>query len=90
MDREEKSAYEWRWDPTGAEIDWEPAKGAITVKRISGKECEYWQFRENGRQITKRVKGEELDTLRVQISKRKRLEELLKEHGAKKRTDLLH
>ena len=65
-------------------------KGAITVKRISGKECEYWQFRENGRQITKRVKGEELDTLRVQISKRKRLEELLKEHGAKKRTDLLH
>lgn len=62
-------------------------KGTITVKRINGKEYEYWQFRENGRQITRRVKGEELDTLRVQISERKRLEKQLKEHGAKKLTE---
>ena len=60
-------------------------KGTITVKRINGKEYEYWQFHENGRQITRRVKGEELNTLRVQISERKRLEKLLKDHGAPKR-----
>ena len=60
-------------------------KGTVTVKRINGKEYEYWQFRENGRQITRRVKGEELDTLRVQICERKRLEKLLKDHGAGKR-----
>ena len=36
-------------------------KGSITVKKINGKEYEYWQFRENGRQITRRVKGEELE-----------------------------
>lgn len=65
------------------EIDSLP-KGSITVKRINGKEYEYWQFRENGRQITRRVKGEELDTLRVRISERKRLEQLLKKAGEKK------
>ena len=62
-------------------------KGTVTVKRINGKEYEYWQFRENGRQITRRVKGEELNTLRVQISERKRLEKLLKEQGVEKRRD---
>ena len=56
-------------------------KGNITVKRINDKEYEYWQFRENGRQITKRVKGEELEALRIQITERKRLEKLLKSAG---------
>ena len=54
-------------------------KGTITVKRIKGREYEYWQYRENGKQFTRRVKGEELETLRLQISERKRLEKLLKE-----------
>ena len=62
-------------------------KGSITVKKINGKEYEYWQFRENGRQITRRVKGEELEALRVQISERKRLEQLLKKNGVKKQDD---
>ena len=53
-------------------------KGAITVKHINGREYEYWQFRENGKQITRRIKGEELETLRLQINERKRLEKLLK------------
>lgn len=59
-------------------------KGTISVKRINGKEYEYWQFYENGRQVTKRVKGEELETLRVQIDERRRLEQLLKESSGKK------
>lgn len=54
-------------------------KGTITIKKINGREYEYWQFRDNGKQITKRVKGEELETLRLQINERKRLEKLLKE-----------
>ena len=62
-------------------------KGSITVKKINGKEYEYWQFRENGRQITRRVKGEELEALRVQIGERKRLEQLLKKNGVKKQDD---
>ena len=52
--------------------------GNITIKRINGKEYEYWQYRENNRQVTKRVKGEELVFLRKQINERKRLESLLK------------
>ena len=35
-------------------------QGSISVKKINGREYEYWQFRENGRQVSKRVKGEEL------------------------------
>ena len=54
-------------------------KGSITVKKINGKEYEYWQFRKDGKQISRRVKDEELDTLRAQINKRKRLEQLLKD-----------
>lgn len=52
-------------------------KGNITVKHIQGREYEYWQYRENGRQISKRVKGEELETLQAQINERKRLEQFL-------------
>lgn len=54
-------------------------KGSITMKHINGKDYEYWQYSENGHQFTRRVKGEELDILRVQIEERKRLEQLLKE-----------
>ena len=54
-------------------------KGIISKKTINGKEYEYWQFREDGRQITKRVKGAELELLSEQIKERKRLEQLLKE-----------
>ena len=53
-------------------------KGAIIIKHISGREYEYWQFRENGKQITKRIKGEDLEILRTQIDERKRLEKRLK------------
>ena len=58
-------------------------KGSITIKHINGKEYEYWQFRENGKQITRRVKGQELEVLRLQIGERKRLEKLLKEAAVK-------
>ena len=53
-------------------------KGSITIKTIHGRPYEYWQFREDGKQVTRRVKGEELETLRAQIEERKRLEALLK------------
>lgn len=52
--------------------------GSVVIKHINGKEYEYWQYRENGRQITKRIKGEELEILRKQIEERKHLESLLK------------
>lgn len=53
-------------------------KGSIVVKRINGREYEYWQFYESGRQISKRIKGEELETISKQIEERKRLEQLLR------------
>lgn len=59
-------------------------KGSISVKRIHGNEYEYWQFRENGRQITKRVRGEELEALRGQIAERRRLEQLLKDESGQR------
>lgn len=55
-------------------------KGIITVKHIQGREYEYWQYRENGRQISKRIKGEELETIQAQINERKRLEKILEEY----------
>ena len=55
-------------------------KGIITVKHIQGREYEYWQYRENGRQISKRVKGEELETIQAQINERKRLEKILEDY----------
>ena len=42
-------------------------KGNITLKTINGRVYEYWQYREDNHQITKRVKGEELAALRMQI-----------------------
>ncbi|WP_242834387.1 AAA family ATPase [Butyrivibrio sp. FC2001] len=54
------------------------------IKRINGKEYEYWQYRESGRQITKRIKGEELEILRKQIEERKRLEAMLKADNSPK------
>ncbi|WP_024866207.1 AAA family ATPase [Butyrivibrio sp. FCS014] len=56
-------------------------KGTITTKRINGREYEYWQYREDGKQITKRVKGTELEFLQQGIAERKRLEQLLKTDG---------
>ncbi len=58
--------------------------GNIVIKRINGKEYEYWQYRESGRQITKRIKGEELEILRKQIEERKRLEAMLKADNSPK------
>lgn len=52
-------------------------KGIIAVKTIHGKPYEYWQYRENGKQVTKRVKGETLALLQQQIAERKRLQALL-------------
>ena len=54
-------------------------KGNIVSKRIGGKPYEYWQFYEDGRQISRRVKGEELEQLQTQIEHRKRLQTQLKE-----------
>ena len=54
-------------------------KGSIVVKHVNGKAYEYWQFYENGKQISRRVKGEELEQLRVQIEERKRLQARLKD-----------
>lgn len=53
-------------------------KGNITTKRINGREYEYWQYREDGKQITKRVKGAELELLQRGITERKRLEQVLR------------
>ena len=54
-------------------------KGSIVVKHVNGKAYEYWQFYDNGKQISRRVKGEELEQLRGQIEERKRLQARLKE-----------
>ncbi|MBP3543036.1 MAG: AAA family ATPase, partial [Lachnospiraceae bacterium] len=52
--------------------------GGITYKKINGKEYAYYQWREDGKQRSRRVKDEELETLSKKIQRRKELESLVK------------
>ena len=47
--------------------------GGITYKKINGKEYAYYQWREDGKQRTRRTKDEELEQLSRQIERRKEL-----------------
>lgn len=58
-------------------------KGGITCKKIKGKngkeyEYHFLQWTENGKQISKSIKSNEVDIINVQLEERKRLENLLK------------
>lgn len=63
-----------------AEVESLP-QGGITYKKINGKEYAYYQWREDGKQRSRRAKDDELETLMAQIERRKELEEILKEAG---------
>ena len=65
-----------------AEIETLPS-GGITYKRINGKEYAYYQWRENGKQRSRRAREDELELLTKQIERRKELQKLLKEAGIK-------
>lgn len=56
-------------------------QGGITYKKINGKEYAYYQWREEGKQRSRRAKDDELESLMAQIARRKELEEILKEAG---------
>ena len=60
-----------------AEIETLPT-GGITYKKINGKEYAYYQWREDGKQHTRRTKDEELEQLSKQIERRKVLQNLIK------------
>lgn len=68
-----------------AEIESLP-QGGITYKKINGKEYAYYQWREDGKQRSRRAKDDELETLMAQIQRRKELEEVLKEAGLMPKT----
>ncbi|MBO5303070.1 MAG: AAA family ATPase [Lachnospiraceae bacterium] len=61
-----------------AEIETLPT-GGITYKKINGKEYAYYQWREDGKQRTRRTKDEELEQLSRQIERRKELQNLIKD-----------
>lgn len=61
-----------------AEIETLPT-GGITYKKINGKEYAYYQWREDGKQRTRRTKDEELEQLYRQIERRKELQHLIKD-----------
>ena len=52
--------------------------GGITYKRINGKDYAYYQWREDGKQRSRRTKDDELEVLITQIERRKSLQRLLK------------
>ena len=56
-------------------------QGGITYKKISGKEYAYYQWREEGKQRSRRAKDDELESLMAQIERRKELEGILREAG---------
>ena len=53
--------------------------GGITYKKINGKEYAYYQWREDGKQRSRRTKDEELEQLSRQIERRKELQNLIKD-----------
>lgn len=53
--------------------------GSITYKTINGKEYAYYQWREAGKQRTRRIKDKELEQLSGQIGRRKELQNLIKD-----------
>ena len=53
--------------------------GGITYKKINGKEYAYYQWREDGKQRSRRIKDEELEQLSGQIELRKELQKLIKD-----------
>lgn len=61
-----------------AEIETLPT-GGITYKKINGKEYAYYQWREDGKQHSRRIKDEELEQLSRQIERRKKLQNLIKD-----------
>lgn len=63
-----------------AEIETLPS-GGITYKKINGKEYAYYQWREDGKQYSRRTKDEELEKLTKQIERRKELQNLIKGFG---------
>ena len=56
-------------------------QGGISYKKINGKEYAYYQWRENGKQRSRRVKDDELKLLTNQISRRKELQNILKNNN---------
>ena len=56
-------------------------QGGISYKKINGKEYAYYQWRENGKQHSRRVKDDELELLTNQISRRKELQNILKNNN---------
>lgn len=52
--------------------------GGITYKKINGKNYAYYQWREDGKQHSRRVKDEEIEQLSEQIARRKELQSLIK------------
>lgn len=69
-----------------AEMETLPS-GGITYKRINGKEYAYYQWRENGKQRSRRTKDEELEELAKKIERRKELQSLLRDMDIQKRDD---
>ncbi len=61
-----------------AEIETLPS-GGITYKKINGKEYAYYQWREDGKQRSRRTKNEELEELSKQIERRKELQNMIKD-----------
>ncbi len=53
--------------------------GGITYKKINGKEYAYYQWREDGKQRSRRIKDEEFEQLSEQIEHRKELQNLIKD-----------
>ena len=53
--------------------------GGITYKKINGKEYAYYQWREDGKQRSRRIKDEEFEQLSGQIERRKELQNLIKD-----------
>ena len=53
-------------------------KGSLSVKSVNGKEYFYLKYRENNKVCSKYIRQAEVETVRIQIEKRKHIEAMIR------------
>lgn len=64
-------------------------KGNVYIKNINGKNYHYYQYFENGKRYTSILNNADVETLLSKITRRKEIEEIIKEYRSKDRNIVL-
>lgn len=73
----EKQRIEYMLSKYSNELSQIP-KGSLSVKSVNGKEYFYLKYRENNKVRSKYIRQAEVETVRIQIEKRKHIEAMIR------------